>query len=143
MGILVKEAESAVAVNIGGVRTNFRMPDIVSIGIGGGSIVRERDGEITVGPDSVGYSIVHESIAFGGNTLTATDCLLAAGLVTIDNPKCDPTRVQSVKPEIWQNAIKVIHQEVTSVIDKIKTSSRDIPVVLVGGGAMRLTRCFR
>ena len=48
--------ESGVAVDIGGVRTNFRMPDVISIGLGGGSIVREHDaGTVTVGPDSVGY----------------------------------------------------------------------------------------
>ena len=28
--------QSAVATDVGGVRTNFRMPDIVSIGLGGG-----------------------------------------------------------------------------------------------------------
>ena len=33
--------ESATAIDIGGARTNFRMPDIVSIGLGGGSIVRD------------------------------------------------------------------------------------------------------
>ena len=32
--------EASVAVDIGGVRTNFRMPDVLSIGIGGGSRVR-------------------------------------------------------------------------------------------------------
>ena len=31
--------ESSVAVTIGGVRTNFRMPDVISIGMGGGSII--------------------------------------------------------------------------------------------------------
>ena len=41
--------EAAVAVDIGGVRTNFRMPDVLSLGIGGGSLVRA-DGEPTVGP---------------------------------------------------------------------------------------------
>ncbi len=35
--------ESSIAVTIGGVRTNFRMPDVVSIGLGGGSVVRERE----------------------------------------------------------------------------------------------------
>ena len=30
--------ESGVAVTIGGVRTNFRMPDVISIGLGGGSV---------------------------------------------------------------------------------------------------------
>src|SRR5699024_6762627 len=41
IGILINSfpRESSVAVNIGGVKTNFRMPDIISIGIGGGSIV--------------------------------------------------------------------------------------------------------
>ena len=34
--------EAAVAVEIGGVRTNFRMPDVFSIGLGGGSLVRRR-----------------------------------------------------------------------------------------------------
>lgn len=53
--------ESSVAVTIGGVRTNFRMPDVMSIGLGGGSIVRVReDGRVTVGPDSVGYELEHK-----------------------------------------------------------------------------------
>src|SRR5256884_6508717 len=32
--------EASVAIDIGGVRTNFRMPDVFSLGLGGGSIVR-------------------------------------------------------------------------------------------------------
>ena len=32
--------EASVAVDIGGVRTNFRMPDVYSFGLGGGSLVR-------------------------------------------------------------------------------------------------------
>ena len=56
--------ESGVAVDIGGVRTNFRMPDVISIGLGGGSIVREHDdGTVTVGPDSVGYQITEKAYA--------------------------------------------------------------------------------
>ncbi len=47
--------ESAVAVDIGGVRTNFRMPDVLAIGLGGGSRVRDEGRRI--GPDSVGYEI--------------------------------------------------------------------------------------
>jgi N-methylhydantoinase A/oxoprolinase/acetone carboxylase beta subunit len=138
VGILIKgfPRESAVAVDIGGVRTNFRMPDIISIGIGGGSIVRERDGIITVGPDSVGYNLTKESIVFGGTTLTATDCLIASGLVKIDHPACDPARVKSLDSAIWKGAIEVIQEQVFVAIDKIKTNSKETPVVLVGGGAI-------
>jgi N-methylhydantoinase A/oxoprolinase/acetone carboxylase beta subunit len=138
IGILVNgfPRESSVAVNIGGVRTNFRMPDIISIGLGGGSIVREREGKVTVGPDSVGYAITKEAIIFGGNVLTTTDCLVASGMVTIDHPSCDPSRVQSLDPAIWKQAIQVLEEEVAVAIDKIKTSSKELPVVLVGGGAL-------
>jgi N-methylhydantoinase A/oxoprolinase/acetone carboxylase beta subunit len=31
--------ESAQGVEIGGVRTNFRMPDLVTIALGGGTVV--------------------------------------------------------------------------------------------------------
>ncbi|KAL2044140.1 hypothetical protein ABVK25_012429 [Lepraria finkii] len=31
--------EASVAVDVGGVRTNFRMPDVYSFGLGGGSLV--------------------------------------------------------------------------------------------------------
>ena len=59
-----------VAVTIGGVRTNFRMPDVISIGLGGGSIVRARlDGSVTVGSDSVGYELTEKAMVFGGSVI--------------------------------------------------------------------------
>lgn len=76
--------ESSVAVTIGGVRTNFRMPDVISIGLGGGSIVRVRsDGSVTVGPDSVGYEITKKALVFGGDVMTATDIAVRCGLTDL------------------------------------------------------------
>ena len=79
--------ESGVAVTIGGVRTNFRMPDVYSIGLGGGSIVREHaDSSVTVGPDSVGYRLTEKALVFGGDTLTASDIAVRSGLVALQVP---------------------------------------------------------
>ena len=76
--------ESGVAVTIGGVRTNFRMPDVVSIGLGGGSIVRVADdGTVCVGPDSVGYEIARKALVFGGDTMTATDIAVRLGMAEV------------------------------------------------------------
>ncbi|MEV0615205.1 hydantoinase/oxoprolinase family protein [Nonomuraea sp. NPDC050404] len=69
--------ESAAAVEIGGVLTNFRMPDILAIALGGGTLVRGTG----VGPDSVGYRIGREALVFGGATATMTDAAVAAGRV--------------------------------------------------------------
>ncbi|MFZ2003794.1 MAG: hydantoinase/oxoprolinase family protein, partial [Stellaceae bacterium] len=78
-----REANSVVEV--GGVRTLFRMPDLYSIGLGGGSIVRQgTDGEpLSVGPESVGYRLTQEALVFGGMTATATDAAVKAGMVQI------------------------------------------------------------
>ena len=46
VGVLQKgfPREATVAVEVGGVRTNFRMPDVFSIGLGGGSLVVDGPG---------------------------------------------------------------------------------------------------
>ncbi|MCE5316178.1 MAG: hydantoinase/oxoprolinase family protein [Parachlamydia sp.] len=138
IGILAKgfPRESSIAVSIGGVETHFHMPDIISIGIGGGSIVRQENGKVTVGPDSVGFNITTESIAFGGTTLTATDCLLALGYAHIDSPACDPSRLHSINKDLCRQALYVIRSELVKAFNKIQTNQAPLPIVLVGGGAM-------
>src|SRR5262245_26792364 len=75
--------EANNVVEVGGVRTLFRMPDLLSVGLGGGSLVAGAGEAISVGPRSVGYRLVDESRVFGGATLTATDVAVAAGLLDL------------------------------------------------------------
>lgn len=56
-------------MKIAGVRTNFTIPDVHSIALGGGSIVRAAT-RISVGPDSVGARLDVDSLTFGGNIMT-------------------------------------------------------------------------
>jgi N-methylhydantoinase A/oxoprolinase/acetone carboxylase beta subunit len=86
--------QSNVAIEVGGVRTNFRMPDIQAIGLGGGSLVA--DNGQTIGPQSVGYRLVEEGLVFGGQTLTATDIAVACGAAHIG----DPARVADLDPQL-------------------------------------------
>ena len=125
--------EAAVAVDVGGVRTNFRMPDVLSLGIGGGSLVRT-EGEPTVGPQSVGYELPARALVFGGDTLTATDVAVAGGLAEIG----DPARVAGLDRELVQRLLDGIEQRIGAVVDRMKTSREPIPVVVVGGGSVLL-----
>lgn len=125
--------ESGVAVTIGGVRTNFRMPDVISIGLGGGSIVRQHeDGTVTVGPDSVGYRITEKALVFGGDTLTATDVAVKLKLADIG----DKSKVEQLDYETARKAMEAIRSMVEDSIDAMKVSSADIDVILVGGGSI-------
>ena len=138
-GILVKgfPRQSSSAVEVGGVRTNFRMPDLVSMGNGGGSVVRKVDGRVTIGPDSVGYSIVTKGIAWGGSTVTATDVALADGYAEISgDPRVDVSRTKKLDKEFVKSAVSKIVENVEKSIDMIKTSRESMPVVLVGGGGI-------
>jgi len=127
--------ESSLAVTIGGVRTNFRMPDVVTIGLGGGSIVRQReDGSVTVGPDSVGYRITEEALIFGGNTVTATDIAVRLGFAELG----DTARAASIDERFARRAMDKIRELVEDALDAIKVSSADMDVVLVGGGSIIL-----
>ena len=127
--------ESSIAVTIGGVRTNFRMPDVISIGLGGGSIVRQlENGRVTVGPDSVGYKIASEALVFGGKQMTATDIAVRLGMVTLGNPSF----VADIPLELAEKAMDAMREMVEDAIDSMKLSNADIDVVLVGGGSIIL-----
>ena len=127
--------ESAVAVDVGGVRTNFRMPDVLAIGLGGGSFVRGED-EITLGPDSVGYELTSRALVFGGDTLTATDIAVAAGFADIG----DKTAVAKLDSAKVKSALDRIHTMVEDAIDRMKTSAEPVPAILVGGGSILINR---
>jgi N-methylhydantoinase A/oxoprolinase/acetone carboxylase beta subunit len=125
--------EASIAVEIGEVRTNFRMPDVLSLGLGGGSLVRE-NGELEVGPESVGYELASRAIAFGGETLTATDLAVAAGLAEIG----ERGRVRYLEDGIAEGGLAVVARRIAEAVDRMKTSPDPIPVVVVGGGSILL-----
>ncbi|OAX41291.1 hydantoinase [Rhizopogon vinicolor AM-OR11-026] len=118
-----------------GVLLNFSMPHVTSIGLGGGSIIREDliTKKVTVGPDSVGHRITSESLVFGGSTLTATDVIVAAGHASNIG---DKSLVAEVGPSIIEGAQSAIKKMLQNYLDIMKTSSQDIPVYLVGGGSI-------
>ena len=131
-GVLVNgfPREASFEVEIGGVRTNFRMPDVISIGLGGGSYVSD-DGT-RVGPQSSGYRLTTEAKLFGGEHLTASDVAVAAGRATFG----DPTRVGRLGEGLVRQACKTIDERVEELVDSLKTSPEDLPLIVVGGGSI-------
>lgn len=126
--------QSNISIEVGGVRTNFRMPDIQAIGLGGGSIVKDKGS--TIGPQSVGYRLVTESMVFGGETLTATDITVASGKADIG----DVEKVAGLDASTVDNAVALIHLMIDNGIDQMKSSRDPVPVILVGGGAVLVSR---
>lgn len=125
-------------VEVGGVRTAFSMPEVVSVGLGGGSKVvvdRSLDSKVSVGPGSVGHLIQQESRVFGGSTLTASDVVVALGKAQLG----DASLVKDVPSATIEGARQEIKRLLEEVIDKMKVSSAPVHVLLVGGGALLVT----
>jgi N-methylhydantoinase A/oxoprolinase/acetone carboxylase beta subunit len=122
-----REANSVVEV--GGVRTLFRMPDLLSIALGGGSLI-EPD-PLAIGPHSVGYRLTRDALVFGGHTMTATDVAVAAGLVEIGDPKAAAVLPRHIARAVLEEARRKIEDSV----DRMKTEAGDLPLIAVGGAA--------
>lgn len=132
IGMLVKgfPRESAVTVDIGGVRTNFRMPDIFAIGLGGGSLINPSNSS-EIGPKSVGFRLTQKARVFGGQVLTASDIAVGGGYAHFG----DPANVANLDQSFLDQAVARIHEIVADGVDRMKTSAAPLPLILVGGGA--------
>lgn len=79
--VLNGEVQSSRHGIVEGVAVTFPLCDVVSHGVGGGSIIRGVDGKIAVGPKSVGSAPGPACFGFGGTEATITDAYLLMGLL--------------------------------------------------------------
>ncbi|HEV8674035.1 MAG TPA: hydantoinase/oxoprolinase family protein [Methylomirabilota bacterium] len=122
-----REANSVVEV--GGVRTLFRMPDLLSLALGGGTLVRPGEPP-AIGPESVGYQLTERALVFGGRELTCTDVAVAAGLLDLG----DRRRVAALPAGLVKAGLARIHAMIEEAVDRMKTDAREVPLIAVGGG---------
>jgi N-methylhydantoinase A/oxoprolinase/acetone carboxylase beta subunit len=123
--------ESNAGVEIGGIETNFRMPDLVTIAVGGGTRAEAGLDGVRVGPGSVGYRLSLEALVFGGTTPTLTDAAVAAGRSTIG----DASRT-AAHTQMLADALGIAQTMLVDAVDRVKTSREPQPLIAVGGAAM-------
>jgi N-methylhydantoinase A/oxoprolinase/acetone carboxylase beta subunit len=121
--------EANNVIEVGGVRTLFRMPDLLSVALGGGTIVTPEP--FAVGPRSVRYELTRRARVFGGDEITCTDVAVALGLASIG----DAARVADLPRPLVQAVRAHVHRLIEESVDRMKTDAADIPLIAVGGGA--------
>ena len=121
--------QSTNFVDVGGVKTNFRMPDVLAVGLGGGSLVRN-EGRL-VGPDSVGYELTSRAQCFGGDTLTATDIAVAGGWADVGDKSL--VRADQATIDAARASMRLL---LDMNVERMKTEAADLPLLVVGGGAI-------
>lgn len=130
---------AAAFSSLSGARTNFSVPDLRSIGLGGGSLVHvdQETGNVTVGPDSVGYELESRSQIFGGPDLTVTDVVSTTerGSPILEHltKKSSEGSIEVVS-SVLDKVEKEIARLLATVIDEVKTEAGLVDIILVGGG---------
>ena len=128
--------ESAVPVEIGGIRTNFRMPDLLALALGGGTVVKSTDAGVRIGPESVGHRLTTEALSFGGSTPTLSDVANKTGRTSI-GAMPPSSETDSVLPaDLAAEALAGIDRMLEDGIDRMKLSRSPQPVIAVGGGSI-------
>lgn len=118
---------AGVTVTVADVQTNFPMPDVVSLGLGGGTRIRPET--LGIGPDSVGHRLLEDGIVFGGDTLTASDVAVAAGRAEMGS---------HAAPEIpgLGDIIDGMDRMIADAVARSRTNAEETPVLAVGGGSV-------
>ena len=112
------------------MKTNFRMPDVLAVGLGGGSLVHDEGRR--VGPESVGFELPRRALCFGGMTLTATDIAVAGGWAEVG----DRSLVAGIDRRVVDQARAAMRALLDDSVERMKTEPRDLPLLVVGGGSI-------
>ncbi|MAP03774.1 MAG: hydantoinase subunit beta [Halieaceae bacterium] len=121
--------QSNLVIDVGGARTNFRMPDVIAIGLGGGSLIGP-DGE-SCGPQSVARELRQKALCFGGSVMTLTDVAVSQGRLAIS----DASPYKPVETMVCEAVDSLIVEKLAAAVDLMKPGGAILPVILVGGGA--------
>jgi DUF917 family protein/N-methylhydantoinase A/oxoprolinase/acetone carboxylase beta subunit len=129
-----------VDMNVGGVVINSRAALVRSIALGGGTMVAADDGRSLLAT-SVGSELTVKARLFGGSTTTLSDVAVAAGWCSAASVGATVAAAPAIEhaAAIMDGAA----QRLEALIDEMKTSAADTPVLLVGGGAALFERMPR
>lgn len=121
-------------VEVGGVRTAFSMPEVLSVGLGGGSRVFYDPSSdcVHVGPESVGHYLTSQAYVFGGDVMTTTDIVVASGKAEIGDVK----RAQAISGNVVTKARAEIKKILERAVEDMKVSDLPVTLLLVGGGSI-------
>ncbi|WP_319021990.1 hydantoinase/oxoprolinase family protein [Brevibacterium sp. FME17] len=124
--------ESSLPREIGGVRTNFRMPDVLSIAVGGGTRIEPSTGRL--GPDSLGHRLTSDALAFGGAVATLTDAAILMGRAGGDLAELSVPNSPALSQGL-RTGLERAHERLEQSVERLSSGRVDVPLVVVGGGA--------
>ena len=105
------------------------MPDVLSIGLGGGSLLRfeppaaaqpAQPAGCTVGPDSVGAALEQQALCCGGSCATASDAAVVLGRMQLGSREAAAARLSRGEAQAaWEEMRRMLE----GCLDQAKTEA--------------------
>jgi N-methylhydantoinase A/oxoprolinase/acetone carboxylase beta subunit len=152
IGIIENDViRSTLRGRVENVETSFPLCDVVSAGVGGSSIIKVVDGQIKVGPESVGSTPGPACFGLGGKLATITDAFLLMGLLDpssffggdlkLDIDRAKTAITEAIAVPLGVNLESAIHEMEKAWVHKIAESitrytdvKEDMTLAAFGGG---------
>ncbi|MDM8549036.1 hydantoinase/oxoprolinase family protein [Desulfobacterales bacterium HSG2] len=110
-----------LGIRLGNYKTLIRSLKTRSIGLGGDSVVRVKDGKLEVGPDRVG-----PAMAYGGTFPTPTDALFVLRMVEDGDREKSVKGIETIAKALDMSSETVASHIFDHVCGKILTEARDM-----------------
>ena len=89
-----------------------------------------KENNIFVGPESIAKELFKNSFAFGGNSITLTDCAISSEIINFENSK------KYFEKSAADKILDFSFKKITDFLDKILSfSKKKYKVIFVGGGS--------
>ncbi len=125
IGMLINSfpKESSIAVEFSGIRTNFRMADVLSIPLGGGSIINQKTPYVS--NQSLGNRITTDSLSFNGTITTITDIYTNQNKANF----IPPNQNFKLSSDVIKSVENEIYSKISIAVDRMKTDSKNIKLL--------------
>ncbi|MCD6046946.1 MAG: hypothetical protein K0S08_593 [Gammaproteobacteria bacterium] len=123
---------SSAGAVIAGIATNFMLPDVHVLPLGGGSIIEKLNGEYQIQPVSLGAKVFQECKSAGGAYLTLFD---------IGNILNHGKAIDGVSCELAEKLMQEVCARIKALAHSIPAKTK-LPVILVGGGVQNIPEAY-
>jgi N-methylhydantoinase A/oxoprolinase/acetone carboxylase beta subunit len=120
--------------SIAGIPLGYQMPDVISISLGGGSLLKKSSSVYQFTGESCARELRQRALSFGGDELTLTDVAISHGHLTIEGAM--PLNIDGAAAPLLRAAF----EKVQKLIERAKGPDLSLPVLFVGGGALLFPR---
>jgi N-methylhydantoinase A/oxoprolinase/acetone carboxylase beta subunit len=122
---------------LAGLRTNLPVPDILTLAVGGATVVQLDGTAPAIGEETVGRRLREEALIFGGSTPTLTDAAVAAGRAELGSHELSAAQRRAV-----DGTLSLLDDLLAEAVERTRRSTPTAALIAFGGASILLGKAL-